>query len=140
MEDATVDLIVNPCNVVGVMGAGLALALKNKYPDHFRVYKKLCDLKELSPREVVLVSSGATKPRGIILFPTKVHWKGKSETIIIDHNLKELRKLLKEREVFNEVVGLPAVGCGLGGLNAEHILEVAEFILRETTQEVRWYE
>lgn len=137
MEDKELDLVVNPVNIVGIMGGGLARALRDKYPDHFRVYKKLCNIHQLSNREVVLVASGVPQPRGIILFPTKTHWIEPSDIAMIDHNLRELAKLLKTREEQNEIVGLPAVGCGLGGLSFDDVFMSIQLFLRETKQEVR---
>ena len=41
-------IIVNTVNTVGVMGKGIALEFKNRYPDMFRSYKALCDEKNLT--------------------------------------------------------------------------------------------
>ena len=38
--DAQVEAIVNPVNCVGVMGKGLALQFKKRYPDNFEAYKR----------------------------------------------------------------------------------------------------
>lgn len=35
-------IIVNTVNTVGVMGKGIALEFKNKYPDMFQSYKEIC--------------------------------------------------------------------------------------------------
>ena len=39
--------IVNTVNCVGAMGAGIALEFKNRYPNMFYSYKKICDSKLL---------------------------------------------------------------------------------------------
>jgi O-acetyl-ADP-ribose deacetylase (regulator of RNase III) len=54
-----VEAIVNPVNTRGVMGKGLALAFKKKFPDAFRAYAKAC---EGSPRSGVgwVGSTGTT--------------------------------------------------------------------------------
>jgi O-acetyl-ADP-ribose deacetylase (regulator of RNase III) len=39
---ADVEAVVNPANAHGVMGAGLALQFKNKYPRMFAEYKRRC--------------------------------------------------------------------------------------------------
>jgi len=38
-EDGTVDTIAHCCNCQGVMGSGIALSIKNKYPSAFAAYK-----------------------------------------------------------------------------------------------------
>ena len=44
--------IVNPVNCVGVMGAGLALAFKRRYPSHFSSYRAACRDRVLLPGTV----------------------------------------------------------------------------------------
>ena len=41
--------IVNPINCVGVMGAGLALQFRRRYPGMFEQYKIFCNNNLLSP-------------------------------------------------------------------------------------------
>ena len=38
-------VIVNTVNCVGVMGKGIALECKLRYPEMFKAYKKYCDQK-----------------------------------------------------------------------------------------------
>ena len=45
--DDDAEAIVNPVNCVGVMGAGLALEFKKKYPDMFREYEARCQRGEV---------------------------------------------------------------------------------------------
>ncbi len=53
-------------------------------------------------------------PRLIINFPTKRHWRGRSRLADIESGLDDLRRVLIERDIRS--VALPALGCGLGGL------------------------
>ena len=41
--DSPAQVIVNTVNTVGVMGKGLALSFKKRYPDMFERYKKVCE-------------------------------------------------------------------------------------------------
>jgi O-acetyl-ADP-ribose deacetylase (regulator of RNase III) len=43
------EAITNAVNCIGVMGAGLALQFKKKFPAMFKEYKKLCNSKHLRP-------------------------------------------------------------------------------------------
>ena len=36
-------VIMHGCNCLGVMGGGVALSIKNKWPEAFKAYKKVCD-------------------------------------------------------------------------------------------------
>lgn len=43
LMDSTEDIIAHSVNCMGVMGSGVALAIRNKYPDVYKSYKSLCD-------------------------------------------------------------------------------------------------
>lgn len=112
------DVIVNPVNCVGVMGAGLALAFKNKYPRMFKKYQELCKSKELVIGNPVM----SYQERKILLFPTKNHWKDKSRLEEIDLGLKTF---VEEYGNYNiKSIAFPALGCGLGGLRVEDVKEL----------------
>ena len=40
--ESNAQVLVNPVNCVGVMGKGLALQFKGKFPDYFKDYKYRC--------------------------------------------------------------------------------------------------
>jgi len=40
--DESTEAIVNPVNCVGVMGAGIALQFKTKYPENYAAYAAAC--------------------------------------------------------------------------------------------------
>jgi O-acetyl-ADP-ribose deacetylase (regulator of RNase III) len=113
MFDLDVDVRVNTVNCKGVMGAGVALAFKNRYPDMFLEYRDACIAGEIRPGKMYVWRSA---PRDwVINFPTKRHWREKSRYEDILSGLDALRDYLKE---FPGVrVALPALGCGNGGLD-----------------------
>lgn len=53
----------------------------------------------------------------VISFPTKHHWKDKSSIQLITNSAHNLNEIAAFYEL--EIVWLPAVGCGLGGLDWE---------------------
>lgn len=77
--DADVEALVNAVNCVGVMGRGLALQFKKKFPDNFAAYKELCDASRLLPGSMFVFDMGSLRPRYIINFPTKGHWRADSK-------------------------------------------------------------
>lgn len=111
---ANVDALVNAVNTVGVMGKGLALAFKKKYPDNFAAYRRACNAGELNPGKVFIFDRGDQSPRWIISFPTKRHWRDASRIGDIRDGLVDLVKEVRARRI--ESVAMPALGCGLGGL------------------------
>ena len=47
-------VIVNTVNTVGVMGKGLALSFKKRYPKMFEAYKRACDKHQLTIGKLML--------------------------------------------------------------------------------------
>lgn len=47
--DYDTDIRINTVNCVGVMGAGVALAFKNKYPDMYKEYVSVCKNNQIEP-------------------------------------------------------------------------------------------
>ena len=119
------DYIVNTVNCVGVMGKGLALQIKKKFPAEFSEYKKSCDAGELSPGSVYVFNEMFNPV--IIHMTTKNHWINPSKIEYIQDSLKALKEYFSS-ETDHRSVALPAIGCGNGGLNWS---DVRELILKE---------
>ena len=109
------EAIVNPVNCVGAMGAGLALKFKKRFPDNFKIYADYCRKGEMKTGRVLMVSNRDRPPAWIANFPTKDHWRDPSRMEWIKDGLLDLRFRIDERGI--KSVALPALGCGLGGLN-----------------------
>jgi O-acetyl-ADP-ribose deacetylase (regulator of RNase III) len=108
-----VEALVNPVNCIGVMGAGLAWAFKQRYPAAFKAYVAACRTGELRPGRVFtfVEADGHT----IFHFPTKRHYRDRSRIEDIETGLVALAKEIRKHEVTS--VSIPALGCGLGGLD-----------------------
>lgn len=114
--DAPTEAITNPVNCVGVMGAGLALAFKKRFPDAYTSYVRACNANLLRPGLVHIY----TLPQGsshkyIVHFPTKAHYLDTSSLPDICDTLRDLTGVIKVRGI--KSIAVPALGCGLGGLN-----------------------
>lgn len=112
---ADVDALVNTVNCVGIMGRGIALQFRNAFPLNFKLYKAACDREEVRPGRMFIVETGQFKPRFIVNFPTKRHWRGKSRMVDIETGLTDLVTQVRERGIRS--IALPPLGCGLGGLD-----------------------
>lgn len=104
-------VLVNPVNCIGVMGAGLALNFKQQYPDMFSHYQTMCSENRIKPGCLWLYHSSPW----ILCFPTKRHWRDRSRIEWIDVGLRNFIKIYKEKGI--ESIAFPKLGCGLGGLN-----------------------
>lgn len=113
---ANANAIVNTVNCVGVMGKGIALQFKMKYPNNYKIYKETCDQGRMIVGKVlVFEQDNSISPRYIINFPTKRHWKGKSTIQDISKGLDSLITEIKRLKI--KSIAIPALGSGLGGLN-----------------------
>ena len=90
--DSSAQCLVNPVNCVGVMGKGLALDFKRRYPDMFGKYAQLCSKNELSIGRIAFWKPKHTTDPIICLFPTKNHWREKSTPEIIEEGLRQYVK------------------------------------------------
>jgi O-acetyl-ADP-ribose deacetylase (regulator of RNase III) len=113
--DADVEAVVNAVNAHGVMGAGLALQFKNRYPCMYAEYKRRCTAGEFGPGEVMPVKVDDSNPRWVINFATKDHWRDPSKLEYIERGLADLRRAIHSLELIS--VAIPALGCGLGQLD-----------------------
>ena len=113
-EDA--EALVNSVNCVGIMGRGIALQFKNRFPDNFKAYSEACKRDEVVPGRMFVYELGRmTNPRYIINFPTKRHWRGKSRMGDLEAGLQALAGEIKERNIMS--IAIPSLGSNLGGLD-----------------------
>jgi O-acetyl-ADP-ribose deacetylase (regulator of RNase III) len=109
------EALVNPVNTVGVMGKGLALQFKNRYPEAFDAYVRACACGDLQPGRVwAFETHRAPGPRFIVHFPTKRHWREASRMDDIESGLVDLVRWVDENAVRS--LAIPPLGAGLGGL------------------------
>jgi O-acetyl-ADP-ribose deacetylase (regulator of RNase III) len=127
--ESRAEALVNTVNCVGVMGRGIALQFKNKFPANFKAYEAACERGEVQPGRMFVYSTGwVTGPRYIINFPTKRHWRGKSRIEDIEAGLAALRREIEERKIRS--IAIPPLGAGLGGLDWKQVRPQIERELR----------
>lgn len=113
---ADAEALVNTVNCVGIMGRGIALQFRKAFPDNFKAYEAVCQRGELQPGKMFIFETGnLTNPRYVINFPTKRHWKGKSQLADIESGLKALVSDIRRLGVHS--IAIPPLGCGQGGLD-----------------------
>lgn len=128
--DATIR--INTVNCVGVMGKGVALQFKDRYPEMFEEYRAACEVGEIQPGKLHVwrAPNGET----VVNFPTKRHWKEKSRYEDIDSGLEALHEYLEP--LGNVKVALPALGCGHGGLDWTKVSEKIKKALGDLKAEI----
>ena len=126
--------LVNPVNCVGVMGKGLALEFKIRYPNMFEEYRNICKAGGLKPSKLHLWKG---TDKWVLNFPTKLHWRNKSKLEWIEAGLKEFVRTYKEMGI--ESIAFPLLGCGNGGLNPRKVISIMEEYLSKIDIPVEVY-
>ena len=135
MFESKATTLVNTVNCVGVMGKGVALEFKNRYPAMFKEYVNLCKQGTLRPGVPYYYSDlyGAS----ILNFPTKDHWKSPSKLSYIVAGLKWFRDHYKEHGITS--IAFPPLGCGNGGLSWELVGPLMYELLKDLPIDIEIY-
>lgn len=114
--EADVEALVNAVNTVGVMGKGIALTFKERFPRNFEANARACAAGEVRlGRMYVTENEERFGPRWIINFPTKTHWRVKTQIEWVLEGLNDLVRIIAEKNIRS--IAIPALGCGNGGLD-----------------------
>ena len=104
--------LVNTVNCVGVMGKGVALEFKKRFPAMFEDYAARCQRKQVHLGAPYLYRDPSG--RLIVNFPTKDHWRSPARLSDIDRGLDYFAQHFAEWGI--DSVAMPPLGCGNGGL------------------------
>lgn len=93
-------------------------------------------MHEVVPGRMFVFDNGRlVKPRYIVNFPTKRHWRDKSR---IEDIQSGLRALIEDvRRLGIRSIAVPPLGCGLGGLNWRDVRPMIENSFSELPRRAR---
>ena len=121
--ESNTEALVNTVNCVSIMGTGIALEFKKRYPEMYADYKKFCDNKNLRPGKFHIFEQNS--PKFIINFPTKIDWRDPSKYSWIDVGLARLfSRPIPDLNI--KSISLPALGCKNGGLDFTKVKQLIE--------------
>ena len=113
--------IVNTVNCVGVMGKGIALVFKLRYPSMFDIYQDFCKQRLIDIGKLWIYKGDAKDP-WVLNFPTKTHWKLPSEYDYIEKGLQKFVETYKEKGITS--IAFPLLGANNGGLDGKKVEEL----------------
>jgi len=125
--NAPVKTYVNTVNCAGIMGAGIALEFKLRYPEMFQDYVAKCKSKKMkvgTPR-IYEYSENVW----IMNFPTKGHWRYPSKIAWIEQGLKYFAENYKKRNIGS--IAFPKLGTNNGGLEWKEVKVLMEKYLSD---------
>lgn len=131
------DYLICPINCKGSMGKGLAKLFAWHYPDLEHAYIKACEHREVAPGKIFEWGRGDIQVLGI---PTKYTYSSPSKYEYIEKGLKALVEMLQDVDEPTSVA-LPALGCGLGGLDWGQVEALYQSLLYpELDENITFYE
>lgn len=105
--DSSVDAYVNTINCQGVMGAGIALEFKKRYPKMFEHYKDKCLKHAIRPGDCYVYRDEESRVY-LLGLAVKDDWKHWSTLEWIESSVKSLKLVILENDI--KSVNMPLVG------------------------------
>lgn len=118
-------VIVNTVNTVGIMGKGLALSFKKRYPKMYEAYRTVCDKRQFSIGKLMLYYA---PDHWVLLFPTKENWRSPSSIEYLEEGLKKFVCMYADKGITS--IAFPKLGCGNGELAWNDVRPVMEKYLK----------
>jgi O-acetyl-ADP-ribose deacetylase (regulator of RNase III) len=113
---STAQALGNTVNCFGVMGKGIALEFRRRFPEMFRAYQKDCEKRILQPGKIYYYSSGNVL---ILNITTKNHWRYPSKSEWIESALDQFVNEYREKNIIN--VAFPLLGAQSGRLDGREV-------------------
>ncbi|MBL0262591.1 MAG: macro domain-containing protein [Leptospiraceae bacterium] len=134
------EALVNTVNTVGVMGKGIALQFKNQFSNNFKLYSKACKEGKVEIGKLFFTEEESliAGKKIIINFPTKTDWRKPSEYDYIESGLRELAKLIIEKNIHS--IAIPPLGAGHGGLEWNRVKALMQKYLADLDCEILIYQ
>lgn len=120
---APVEALVNTVNTVGVMGKGIALQFRERFPQNYIAYKNACKSDQMVIGKMFVFREEMLDGEKLIInFPTKKHWRQPSQYNYVEQGLKDLVSVIRHYQI--KSLALPPLGCGNGGLDWEIVKQM----------------
>jgi O-acetyl-ADP-ribose deacetylase (regulator of RNase III) len=114
--DSQTQVIVNTVNCKGIMGKGLALAFKERYPEMFPVYQRECREGKLRIGRPTLYKESVP---WILNFPTKDDWRANSKIEYLEKGLEYFAASYKQAGI--KSIAFPKLGAQNGKLSWDEV-------------------
>lgn len=135
MFDTQWKILVNTVNTQGIMGKGVALETKKRFPEIMSSYKNACR-RGMRGGDIHIYPTGN---QYIVNFATKEDWRNPSTYEWIQKGLYNLKNWLDKLSEAQKVV-LPPLGCGNGGLDFKKVKKMIEKTFKNSKHEIVVYE
>lgn len=136
--DAPTQAIVNTVNTEGVMGKGLALQFKERYPENYKAYRKACKENKVVVGKMFITTHNTLQESKIVInFPTKTTWRKPSEYTYIIDGLKDLKQQIANHKI--KSIAIPPLGTHNGGLQWDKVKQLIEQSMTDVDCDIHIY-
>lgn len=127
-----VDCIGHGVNTKGVMGSGIAVEFKKRYPEMFEVYKIACDNEWLIPGSFLPWH----EPNDLVIFnlASQEYPGANAKMKFIFNSLVYARQYMYQENLWH--LALPRIGAGIGGLKWDEVKQTIAAVFLDTQQHV----
>lgn len=144
--DSQAQVIAHQANCLGLMGAGVALAIRNKWPEVFEKYQDYCCRRETEPSALlgtaqpVLVSDG----RFVMnlfgqLGVRRSAGQELTNYVALETSMQWTASWMKSQGL--TTIAMPyMIGCGLGGGNWDTVLDIIHRVFDNTNISVELWQ
>lgn len=126
--------LAHGCNCAGVMGKGIALQFRQRYPKMFEAYRTECQANGFYLGEVM---SWAVDGRMIFNLATQKRPYSQAQSWAIKDALTKTKTIMNNRNISS--IALPHIGCGLGGLEWKEVRPIIAEVFIDWQGEVYIY-
>jgi O-acetyl-ADP-ribose deacetylase (regulator of RNase III) len=129
--------IVNTVNCVGVMGKGIALVHKLRYPQMYIEYRDHCKENLIRIGSLWIYNKLQNAP-WILNFPTKFHWKYPSKLEWVEKGLIKFVETYEQKKITS--IAFPLLGTHNGGLDTEIVKNMMDKYLSKCPIDIEVYD
>lgn len=129
--------LVNTVNCVGVMGKGIALVHKLRYPNMYEEYREHCKNKLIKTGTLWLYNKQQNAP-WILSFPTKFHWKYPSKIEWVEQGLQKFVETYEKKGITS--IAFPLLGTHNGGLDTIEVRKLMVEYLEKCNIDIEIYD
>lgn len=120
--------LAHGCNCAGAMGKGIAVGFKERYPAMYKFYNGICKSTGFVTGDVFPYYD---KQTDVVVFNlmTQRHW---TTPATIEAIAMSVERMFMHAQTLNiQKIGIPKIGCGLGGLDWDVVRPVLEKLSNE---------
>lgn len=136
-----VQAFAHGCNCQSVMGKGIALQCKQRYPAMNKEYRSRCKAvpREFDPGDVFFWKSDEL-PHVFNLATQEDYWRGKVKARLdwVEQSMIVMRDIAEQESIIS--IAMPQIGAGLGSLDWNAVKEIIHLVFRDWAGNLYVYE